>query len=155
MRPRTTLIAQVPGRAEALVVQPLSGQAAIVGEADARALAALGGGGALPPSLPEATLREARFVVDSDAEDDALVAAALADFEAEAARTAAQLVVVPTFGCNLSCTYCYQEPFHPQARGLVPPSTLSARVASLSHHQRPSPGSGSAEPRRRRRWSVR
>ncbi len=131
---RTTLIAQVPGRAEALVVQPLSGQAALVGEAEARALEGLGRGGALPPTLPEQTLREARFVVDSDAEDDALLAAARADFEAEAARTPTQLVVVPTFGCNLSCTYCYQEVFDPQARGLVSPEVIDAFFAYVDRY---------------------
>lgn len=123
---RTTLLAPIPGRAEALVVQPLSGQAAVVGEAEARALEGLARGGPLPPTLDEETLRAARFVVDSEAEDDALAATARADFEAEAARTPAQLVVVPTFGCNLSCTYCYQEVFDPAARGLVSPEVIDA-----------------------------
>ena len=81
---RTTFVAPIPGRAEALVVQPLTSQAAIVGEREARALEALDRGGALPPALDEATLREARFVVDSDAEDDALAAAAWSAFAAEA-----------------------------------------------------------------------
>ena len=118
---RSTVVAPVPGTARALLVQPLTGQAAIVDRDDARALEALAAGGALPPSLAEETLREARFVVDSDDEDRALLAAARAEHEAETARTPTQLVVVPTFGCNLSCTYCYQEVFDPQARGLVSP----------------------------------
>src|SRR5512146_1082441 len=126
---RTTLVAPIPGRPEALVVQPLSGQAAVVGEAEARALEGLGRGGPLPATLPEETLRDARFVVDSDEEDDALAAAAASAFEAEAARTPTQLVVVPTFGCNLSCTYCYQEAFEPAARGLVSPEVIDAFFA--------------------------
>lgn len=131
---RTTLLAPIPGRPEVLVVQPLSGQAAIVGESEARALEALARGGALPATLPEPTLRGARFVVDSDAEDDALAAAARAEFEAEEARTATQLVVVPTFGCNLSCTYCYQEVFDPEARGLVAPEVIDAFFAYVDRH---------------------
>jgi uncharacterized protein len=131
---RTTLLARIPGRAEVVVVQPLSGQAAIVGEAEARALEALAHGGALPPTLPEQALREARFVVDSDSEDDDLAAAARADHEAEEARTPTQLVVVPTFGCNLSCTYCYQEVFDPQARGLVSPQVIDAFFAYVDRH---------------------
>ncbi len=131
---RTTVLAKIPGRTDVVVVQPLSGQAALVGETEARALEALERGGALPPTLPEQALRDARFVVDSDADDEALAAAARADFEAEAARTPTQLVVVPTFGCNLSCTYCYQEVFDPQARGLVSPAVIDAFFAYVDRH---------------------
>ena len=123
---RTTLIAPVPGRTDALVVQPLTGQAAIMGGREARALEALGRGGALPPALDEATLREARFVVDSEADDDVLASAAWADFADETARTPTQLIVVPTFGCNLRCTYCYQEVFDLESRGLVTPEVIDA-----------------------------
>lgn len=126
---RSTLVAPLPGTARALLVQPLTGQAAIVDRDDARALESLATGGPLPRSLPEETLREARFVVDSEDEDRALLAAARAEFEAESARTPTQLIVVPTFGCNLSCTYCYQEVFDPQARGLVSPAVVDAFFA--------------------------
>jgi len=126
---RSTLIAPIPGRGQALLVQPLTGQVAIVGEAEARALEGLAAGGALPAALPEETLREARFVVDSDDDDRALLAEAWADFAAEAEQTPTQLVVVPTFGCNLSCTYCYQEVFDPAARGLVSPAVIEAFFA--------------------------
>jgi uncharacterized protein len=126
---RHALLAPVPGRDRVLLVQPLTGQVAILGEAEARALEGLAAGGALPPTLPDRTLREARFVVDSDDEDRALLARARADFAAEAERTPTQLVVVPTFGCNLSCTYCYQEVFDPAARGLVSPAVVDAFFA--------------------------
>jgi uncharacterized protein len=126
---RTTIVAAIPGRAEALLLQPLTGQAAVLGEGEARGLARLDEGGPLPDALPEATLREARFVVESDDEDRALLAKAWADFAAEAERTPTQLVVVPTFGCNLSCAYCYQEVFDPDARGLVAPAAVDAFFA--------------------------
>jgi uncharacterized protein len=126
---RTALLAPIPGRPEALLVQPLSGQAAVVGEREARALEALGAGGPLPATLPEEILRQARFVVDSDEEEEALLAEAWRSFAAEAARTPTQLVLVPTFGCNLSCTYCYQETFDPAARGLVAPEVLDGFFA--------------------------
>jgi uncharacterized protein len=131
---RTTLLVPIPGRADVVVVQPLSGQAALVGAVEARALEGLARGGGLPDTLPESTLREARFVVDSDAEDEALAAAARADFEAEEARTPTQLVVVPTFGCNLSCTYCYQEVFDPSAKGLIAPEVIEAFFAYVDRH---------------------
>jgi uncharacterized protein len=131
---RSTLIAPIPGRGQALLVQPLTGQVAIVGEAEARALEGLAAGGALPAALPEETLREARFVVDSDDDDRALLAEAWADFAAEAEQTPTQLVVVPTFGCNLSCTYCYQEVFDPAARGLVSPAVIDAFFAYVDRY---------------------
>jgi uncharacterized protein len=137
---RNTLVAPIPGSSRALLVQPLTGQVAVVEEADARALQALAEGGALPPSLPEETLRAARFVVDSDDEDRALLDAARAEWAAEAAKTPTQLVVVPTFGCNLSCTYCYQEVFDPQARGLVSPAVVDAFFAYVDRfHAAESP----------------
>ncbi|BDG02244.1 radical SAM/SPASM domain-containing protein [Anaeromyxobacter oryzae] len=126
---RSTIVAPIPGTARALLVQPLSGQAAVVAAEDAAALAGLAGGGALPPALPEETLRAAAFVVDSEDEDRALEARARADWAMEAARTPTQLVVVPGFGCNLACTYCYQEPFDPAARALVAPEVIDAFFA--------------------------
>ncbi len=126
---RTTILTPIPGRAEAILVQPLTGQAAVVGEVEADGLARLEQGGALPRALAEDTLREARFVVESDDEDRALLAEAWADFVAETERTPTQLVVVPTFGCNLSCAYCYQEVFDEKARGLVAPAVVDAFFA--------------------------
>jgi uncharacterized protein len=41
-------------------------------------------------------------------------------------RTPVQLVLVPTFGCNLRCTYCYQEVFDPAGKGLVSPEVVEA-----------------------------
>jgi uncharacterized protein len=133
---RSTLVAPIPGGTQALLVQPLTGQVALVAAADAERLAA----GSLPPSLPEETLREARFVVDSEDADRALLAEAWADFAAEAAKTPTQLVVVPTFGCNLRCTYCYQEVFDPAARGLVAPEVVEAFFAWVDRfHEGESP----------------
>jgi uncharacterized protein len=123
---RSTLLAPIPGRKGALLVQPLTGQAALVGEAEARALQGLASGGALPATVDEAALREARFVVDSEDQDRALHAEAWAAFLEESERTPTQLVLVPTFGCNLRCTYCYQEVFDPEGRGLASPEVLEA-----------------------------
>jgi uncharacterized protein len=136
---RSTILAPVPGSAEVLLVQPLSGQAALVSADDAGALSRLADGGALPASLTEAALREARFVVDSEAEERALEKAARAEWSAEAAATATQLVLVPSFGCNLACTYCYQEVMDP-AGGLMTAEVLEAffRYVDL-HHARETP----------------
>jgi len=123
---RTAILAPVPGSDQVLLVQPLSGQAALLEHAKASALEGLSRGGALPPDLPEATLREAGFVVDSEDQDRALLAEAWAAWSEEAEKTPTQLIVVPTFGCNLRCTYCYQEVFDPSARGLIAPEVIDA-----------------------------
>jgi uncharacterized protein len=121
---RAAILAPVPGRDELLLVQPLTGQAALLEREKALALHGLAAGGPLPAGLPEETLRAARFVVDSDDEDRALLAEAWAAWTDEAERTPVQLIVVPTFGCNLRCTYCYQEVFDPSARGLIAPEVI-------------------------------
>ena len=131
---RAVILAPVDGSDRVLLVQPLSGQAAFVGRAEAEALRGLEAGDALPASLPEGTLREARFVVDGDEEDRALRAEAVDEWSAEAARSPTQLVVVPTFGCNLACTYCYQESFDPSGGGLVAPEVVDAFFAYVDRY---------------------
>jgi uncharacterized protein len=138
---RHAILADVPGRDDVLLVQPLTGQAALVPRAGAEALGALPSG-PLPSSLPKATLREAGFVVDSAKADRALVEAAETTWRAEVALTQTQLVVVPSFGCNLACTYCYQELFDPAGAGLMSPEAIDALFAyvdryHLDHLQRP------------------
>ena len=123
---RSAILAPVPGRDEILLVQPLSGQAALLERDKAAALERLASGGPLPEGLPEETLRAARFVVDSEDDDRALLAEAWAAWSDEAEKTPTQLIVVPTFGCNLRCTYCYQEVFDPSARGLIAPEVIDA-----------------------------
>src|SRR5512137_889015 len=134
---RHAILADVPGRDQVLLVQPLSGQAALLSRADAAALRGLPG--PLPDSLPEATLRQAGFVVETPADDQALLDGALAAWRAEAALTQTQLIVVPTFGCNLACTYCYQELFDPAGAGLITPRAVEAFFAYLDRHHLAGP----------------
>jgi uncharacterized protein len=131
---RSAILAPVPGRDEVLLVQPLSGQAALLTAANAGALKALEGGGALPADLPEGTLREAGFVVDGAEEEEVLLQGALRAFREEIDRTPVQLLVVPTLSCNLRCTYCYQELFEPAARGLVAPEVIDGFFAYVDRY---------------------
>jgi uncharacterized protein len=131
---RSAILAPVPGSDRVLAVQPLSGQAALMGRDDAEALRRLASGAALPAALPEEALLAAGFVVRSDDDDEALRAEALSEWAEEAARTPTQLVVVPSFGCNLACTYCYQEVFDPATAGLVSPEVVDALFAYVDRH---------------------
>jgi uncharacterized protein len=130
---RHVILADVPGRDEVLLVQPLSGQAALLPRASAEALRALPAG-ALPASLPPATLRDAGFVVETPAEDESLLEAALSTWRDEVALTQTQLIVVLSFGCNLACTYCYQELFDPASGGLISPEAIEAFFGYVDRH---------------------
>jgi uncharacterized protein len=139
---RHAILAPVPGRREVLLVQPLSGQAALLEPEGAAALRGLSRGGVLPPSLPEGMLLEAGFAVASDEDDAVLLARARAEWAAEVTKVPTQLVVVPSFGCNLACTYCYQEVFDPASAGLMTPEVIEAFFAYLDRHhlaERPRP----------------
>ena len=85
----------------------------------------------LPSALPLADMRQAGFAVESEDDERAMLAEAYANYLAEMERTPTQLIVVPTFGCNLSCTYCYQEPFVGGASGLIAPETIAALFAYI------------------------
>jgi uncharacterized protein len=132
---RHAILAPVPGRPEVLLVQPLTGQAALLEPESAAALRGLASGGSLPPALGEQELRQAGFAVGSEEDDRALLDRARAEWAREAERTPTQLVVVPTFGCNLACTYCYQEVFDPSA-GLIAPEVVDSLFAYVDRHHR-------------------
>lgn len=130
---RNTIVCPIPGSGNLLLVQPLSGQVGLLEGDEARAVRALPAGAALPETLPLSDLGQGGFVVESDDDERALVAEAYATYLGELDKTETQLVVVPTFGCNLACVYCYQEPFVPAAAGLIAPETIAALFAYIDH----------------------
>jgi len=127
---RHAILVDVPGRDEVLLVHPLSGQAALL----PREVAASLRSGSLPAEGLAADLRRAGFLVDSPDEDQSALEGALATWRAEAALTPTQLIVVPSFGCNLACTYCYQELFDPAGAGLIAPEAIGAFFAYVDRH---------------------
>lgn len=126
----SAILAPIPTSGKALLVQPLTGQVALLGEAEAGQLRALPPRAELPAGLPLEALAGAGFAVESDDADRALAAGAWAEYLGELERTPTQLVVVPSFGCNLSCTYCYQEVFDP-ATSLISPENVEALFGYL------------------------
>lgn len=135
---RWTIFAPIPEREATVLLQPLSGQVAVLESTKAAALKAplLG---SLPDGVDADVLRQARFIVESEDEDRRMLAEAAADFMGALERTPTQLIVVPSFGCNLACTYCYQEPFD-SVRGLVTPEVIEAFFAWVDrYHGEDSP----------------
>ena len=128
-----TILAPIPGRPDVLAVQPLTGQAALLGPTEAALAAALDGGDP-PAGLPAADLREAGFVVDGDDDDRAMLTEAYVGWMSDVDRTSTQLILVPSFGCNLKCTYCYQELFDPEGHGLIKPEVIDAFFAWVDRY---------------------
>jgi len=128
---QSTIVAPIPGGEKALLVQPLTGQVALLTGEKARPLRALAEHASLPDSLPLEAFREAGFAVESPDADRALLASAWAQYLEELEKTPPQLIVVPTFGCHLKCTYCYQETFDPASR-LIQPETIEALFAYIA-----------------------
>jgi uncharacterized protein len=121
---RWTIQAPIPGRDTTLFIQPLSGEALVLDATEAAALQNTPLA-RLPAGLDEEVLRQARVLVESDVEDERMLAEAKTAFASEMALTPTQLIAVPSFGCNLACTYCYQELFD-STRGLVEPAVIDA-----------------------------
>ena len=71
---RTTIVSPIPSSEKLLLVQPLSGQVALLEAAEARSLGRAEPGAPLPESLPLADLHRDGFVVVSEDEERALVA---------------------------------------------------------------------------------
>jgi uncharacterized protein len=128
---RSAIVAPVSGSTRLLLVQPLTGEVAIFDGEEAARLRGTAAGQPLASTLPLADMREAGFAVESDDDERAMLAEAYATYLEEMERTPTQLIVVPTFGCNLSCTYCYQEPFVGGASGLIAPETITALFAHI------------------------
>jgi hypothetical protein len=97
---RHSIVAPIPGSEKTLLVQPLSGEVALLEGEESRVVRELAPGAPLPPSLPIDELRRGKFAVDSDDDERALVTEAYAAYLAELDQTETQLVVVPTFGCT-------------------------------------------------------
>lgn len=127
---QSTIVAPIPGSEKILLVQPLTGQVALLYGEDARALLGTEAGAQLPSTLRLGELEQAGFAVDSPEADRALLAAAWVEYLAELEKTPTQLIVVPSFGCNFKCTYCYQEPFDPE-KGLIAPENIEALFAYI------------------------
>jgi uncharacterized protein len=128
---RSTIVSPIPGSDNILLVQPLTGQVALLEGDEARAVRKAGPGEELHYTLALADMRASGFVVASEDEERALLAEAYATYLTELDKTETQLVVVPTFGCNLSCVYCYQEPFVSPAGGLITVETIDALFAYI------------------------
>lgn len=130
---QAAIVVPLAKREQVLLVQPLKGQVALFSGDHARVLAELAPGAPVPGSLPLADLEENGFAVASPEADRQLLSDAWLEYLGELEKTPTQLIVVPSFGCNLQCTYCYQELFEPRAR-LIDPERIDALFAYIDRY---------------------
>lgn len=89
------------------ILNPISGSFDLMDENEYRTLQGIADGKSGDKDF-EATLLERGYAFDNKEAHDAAIAQAYTEFNDEIGRTQVQLMLVPTYGCNLACTYCYQ-----------------------------------------------
>lgn len=65
--------------------------------------------GEAPPSDFSAYLLERGYAYNNPKDHDKAISKAYTDFNNEIAQSQVQLMLVPAYGCNLACTYCFQH----------------------------------------------
>lgn len=102
------------------ILNPLSGNFDFFSEEEKRSMDQIREGSAeLDPELA-AYLKSRGYLLDSRAEEERLLRKKHLEFEMLAAETPTQILLVPTYGCNLACTYCFQK-------GITDPGALITR----------------------------
>lgn len=93
---------------EYAILNPISGSFDIMGEDEYQLLQKLTEGEA-PASDLSSYLLERGYAYDNLEDQDMAISKAYTDFNNEIANSQVQLMLVPTYGCNLTCTYCFQH----------------------------------------------
>jgi uncharacterized protein len=129
---RSAIVAPVSGSDRLLLVQPLTGEVALFEGEEASSLRGITAEQPLPSALPLADMRAAGFAVESEDDERSMLAEAYANYlERDRSARRPNSSSFPPSGCNLSCTYCYQEPFVGGASGLIAPETIAALFAYI------------------------
>lgn len=93
---------------EYAILNPISGSFDIMDEEEYLALSKITEESGLDSELTTYLLERGYIYTDNEAEQRA-IGKAYAEFNKEIENSQVQLMLVPTYGCNLSCTYCFQH----------------------------------------------
>lgn len=93
---------------EYAILNPVSGSFDLMGQGEYQELELLSEGMQPSPEL-SAYLLERGYAYTDTAQQDKAVQQALHEFNREIENSQVQLMLVPTYGCNLACTYCFQH----------------------------------------------
>ncbi|MGE5577923.1 MAG: DUF5714 domain-containing protein [Syntrophothermus sp.] len=96
------------------LMNPLTGAFDLADEDEVQKLEAMKAGSYPWPDAPEADpfvsyLIERGYVFSDRREEDALVEEKEDEFKKESATSPTQILLIPTYGCNLACKYCFQK----------------------------------------------
>ncbi len=105
---KNNIIIKIDGRSEYAILNPVSGSFDLMGQKEYDSIQNMESG-VLPDRELAEYLLERGYAYESPEEQDAAVSRAYAEFREEAAASQVQLMLVPTYGCNLACTYCFQQ----------------------------------------------
>lgn len=112
------------GPVEYALLNPVAGNFDILDEGEYRQLEAIRRGEAADPELT-AALRERGYLYEEAAEGEKARADAYDAFREEADKGQIQLMLIPTYACNLACTYCFQHGIDGRPQ-LISPETVEA-----------------------------
>lgn len=105
------------------IMNPLSGSFDLLDEKEYEQIVA-GKPEALKGELAE-YMRERGYLFADQTEEDDLVQEKWGEFQEETADTQTQLLLIPSYGCNIACTYCYQAGVEAEP-GLMSPEVVDA-----------------------------
>ncbi len=93
---------------EYAILNPVSGSFDMMDENDKALLRDIAAGKEVDPDFTE-YISERGYAYASSEDEKKAVDAAYEAFKKEIENTQVQLMLIPTYGCNLACTYCYQH----------------------------------------------
>lgn len=93
---------------EYAILNPISGSFDIMGEDEYQILQKLTEGEVVTSDL-SSYLLERGYAYNNLEDQEKAINKAYTDFNNEVANSQVQLMLVPTYGCNLACTYCFQH----------------------------------------------
>ncbi|TDA63801.1 MAG: radical SAM protein [Clostridia bacterium] len=122
-----------------LLLNPLSGSADLVAAAEAGEIMAMTENGRVPanPELAAYLTGRGYLLPDGEAEEGRLRARE-ADFGQALAASPVQLLVIPTYECNLACSYCFQRDLPPRG-GIMSLEVARAFFAYVEANFLPAP----------------
>jgi uncharacterized protein len=105
---KNNILVQINNSEEYAILNPISGSFDLMGPAEYDSLQSLMHGGSVDDELAS-YLRDRGYAYTTREEQETAIAKAYAEFQQESASSQAQLMFVPTYGCNLACSYCFQH----------------------------------------------
>ncbi len=105
---KNNIIVKIDAANQYAILNPVSGSFDLMGQQEYDSIKKFEEG--IMPDVELADyLLQRGYAYNSAAEQDAAIARAYAAFKEESASAQVQLMLVPTYGCNLACTYCFQQ----------------------------------------------